>query len=101
MTPTTDLAFDLGPAWAVLPGLAAAASLLLWVRRRAGLVERISGKNGRAKGPALGLFGDGQYSMHSWKMEPGDLIATGTPVSGSTKKIVAICVGIPRCAFDG
>ena len=50
----------------------------LQVRRRAGLVERISGKNGRAKGPALGLFGDGQYSTHSRKMEPGDLIALYT-----------------------
>ncbi|MBW8864104.1 MAG: SpoIIE family protein phosphatase, partial [Verrucomicrobia bacterium] len=50
----------------------------LQVRRRAGLVERISGKNGRAKGPALGLFGDGQYATHSRKMEPGDLIALYT-----------------------
>jgi len=43
------------------------ASDPLQVRRRAGLVERIAGKNGRAKGPALGLFGDGQYSTHAGK----------------------------------
>jgi uncharacterized membrane protein len=36
VTPTTDLAFDLSAAWAVLPWLAAAAAVLLWVRRRAG-----------------------------------------------------------------
>ena len=29
------------------------------------------------------------------------IIASGVPVCGSTRKIVAMCVGIPRSAFDG
>ena len=36
MTPTTALALDLTAVWAVLPWLAAAAVVLLWVRRQAG-----------------------------------------------------------------
>src|SRR3954449_5557678 len=43
MTPTTDLAFDLGPAWALLPWVAAAASLFLWVRRKAGPAQARAG----------------------------------------------------------
>jgi uncharacterized membrane protein len=43
MTPTTDLAFDLGPAWALLPWAAAAAILFLWVRRRAGPAQPRAG----------------------------------------------------------
>jgi len=51
----------------------------LQVRRRAGLVDRLAGANGRCvKGPALGLFENAQFPTHSRRMEPGDLIALYT-----------------------
>lgn len=52
----------------------------LQVRRSAGLVERLAGNGtpGRAKGPALGLFGDAQFPTHSRKLDAGDLIALYT-----------------------
>ena len=53
------------------------------VRRRAGLVERLAGTNGHAKGgrlkgPALGLFENAQFPTHGRRMEAGDLIALYT-----------------------
>ncbi len=51
----------------------------LQVRRRAGLVEHLANNTaGRAKGPALGLFGDAQFTTHNRKLETGDLIALYT-----------------------
>jgi sigma-B regulation protein RsbU (phosphoserine phosphatase) len=51
----------------------------LQVRRSAGLVEPLNGDTtGRAKGPALGLFGDSHFSTHRRKLEAGDLIALYT-----------------------
>ncbi len=52
----------------------------LQVRRRAGVVEPLAGNGatGRAKGPALGLFGDARFPTHSRKLEAGDLIALYT-----------------------
>lgn len=43
------------------------------------LVEPLNGDTtGRAKGPALGLFGDSHFSTHRRKLEAGDLIALYT-----------------------
>ncbi len=51
----------------------------LQIRRSAGRVEPLNGTAaGRAKGPALGLFGDSHFSTHRRALEAGDLIALYT-----------------------